>query len=387
MLFVDDDGREAWTSVSSTPMRGAAGEVVGAIALVQDIEERKEAEKTQQLLVEELNHRVKNTLANVQAIARLMLQRTKDPAEFASRFSGRIQSLSRVHAMLSAATWRGVDLLDLVRDQLLAGAVDETRITASGPPVHLEAQLALHVALMLHELGTNAIKHGALSTAKGVVSIRWSVADAMLRLRWEERGGLIPDAPARRGFGRTLIEQSAKGEGGNALMSIEAQGVVWNIALPLGGRQTVKPAVPELLIDAEHEPANPNEKETLRLTGKRLLVVEDEALVALDIVAALEGAGAEVTGSAGTAKDALNIIDNTALDAALLDANLRGDPVDEIASALAARNVPFLFVTGYGPEGLPKGFGGNGILSKPFGQEQLLAAVALLVQAPVAARR
>ena len=197
MLLVDDDGREAWTSVSSTPMRDAAGHVVGAIAVVQDIEERKKAEKTQQLLVGELNHRVKNTLANVQAIAHLMLQRTKDPAEFASGFSARIQSLSRVHAMLSAATWRGVDLLDLIRDQLLVGAVDEARISASGPTVHLEAQLALHAALMLHELGTNAIKHGALSIAKGTVRIRWSVADAMLRLRWEERGGPVTDAPAR----------------------------------------------------------------------------------------------------------------------------------------------------------------------------------------------
>jgi signal transduction histidine kinase/DNA-binding response OmpR family regulator len=387
MLFVDDDGREAWTSVSSTPMRDAAGEVVGAIAVVQDIEDRKKAERTQQLLVDELNHRVKNTLANVQAIAHLMLQRTKDPHEFASGFSGRVQSLSQVHAMLSAATWRGVDLLDLVRNQLLAVAVDETRISASGPPVHLDAQLAQHAALMLHELGTNAIKHGALSIAKGIVRIRWSVADALLRLRWEERGGPVADSPARRGFGRTLIEQSAKGEGGTALMSIGTQGVVWNIALPLRESQTMKAAVAELLNDAAHEPANSNEKETSKLAGKRLLVVEDEVLVALDIVTALEGAGAEVAGSAGTAKDALNIINNTSLDAALLDANLRGDPVDEIANALAARNVPFLFVTGYGPEGLPKGFGGNGILSKPFGQEQLVAAVALLVQAPVAARR
>ena len=387
MLFVDDDGREAWTSVSSAPMRDAAGEVVGVIVVVQDIEERKKAEKTQQLLVDELNHRVKNTLANVQAIARLMLQRTKDPHEFASNFSGRIQSLSRVHAMLSDTTWGGVDLLDLVRDQLLAGAVDETRITASGPPVHLEAQLALHAALMLHELGTNAIKHGALSTAKGTVRIHWSVADAMLRLRWEERGGPIADTPAGRGFGRTFIEQSAKGEGGNALMSIETQGVAWNITLPLRESQTMKASVDEPLNDAAHEPVNSNEKETSTLAGKRLLVVEDEVLVALDIVTALEGAGAVVAGSAGTAKDALNIINNTSLDAALLDANLRGDPVDEIANALAARSVPFLFVTGYGPEGLPKGFGGSGILSKPFGQEQLVAAVSLLVQAPVVARR
>jgi DNA-binding response OmpR family regulator len=101
----------------------------------------------------------------------------------------------------------------------------------------------------------------------------------------------------------------------------------------------------------------------------------------------LEGAGAEVAGSAGTAKDALSIISNTALDAALLDANLRGDPVSEIASALAARKVPFLFVTGYGPEGLPKEFRRSAMLSKPFGQDQLVAAVALLVRAPADACR
>ena len=210
MLFVDDDGRETWTLVSTTPMRDTAGAVVGAIAVVQDIDERKKAEETQRLLVGELNHRVKNTLANVQAIAQQMLRRTTDPAEFVASFSGRIRSLSRVHTMLSSATWQGVDLRDLIRDQLLAGAVDETRITAWGPRVHLEAQLALRAALMLHELGTNAIKYGALSTATGVVTISWSVAGAELRLRWEERGGPVVHAPAKRGFGRTLIEQSAK---------------------------------------------------------------------------------------------------------------------------------------------------------------------------------
>jgi CheY-like chemotaxis protein len=138
----------------------------------------------------------------------------------------------------------------------------------------------------------------------------------------------------------------------------------------------------ELVAEALQEPASSIEKETARLAGKRLLVMEDEALVALHIVTALKGAGAEVAGSAGTAKDALAIINNASLDAALLDANLSGDPVDEIAGALAAHNVPFLFVTGYGRESLPKAFGGSAMLSKPFGQEQLIAAVALLVQAP-----
>jgi two-component sensor histidine kinase/CheY-like chemotaxis protein len=387
MLFVDDDGRKTWTSVSTAPMRDAGDAIIGVIAVVQDIGERKKADETQRLLVAELNHRVKNTLANVQAIAHQMLRRTKDPAEFVTSFSGRIQSLSRVHTMLSSATWQGVDLRDLIRDQLLAGAVDETRITAWGPPVHLEAQLALHAALMLHELGTNAIKYGALSAAKGIVTIRWSVADAVLRLRWEERGGPVVRAPAKRGFGRTLIEQSAKGEGGDALMSIETEGMVWNITLPLSEHQPMPSPAAEFVRGAAPELVTAVEKHTPRLAGKRLLVVEDEPLVALDIVGALEGGGAEMVESAGTAKEALNIIDNTSLDAALLDGNLRGHPVDEIAAALAARNIPFLFVTGYGSGSLPKAFAKTAMLSKPFSQEQLVAAVALLVEAPVAVHR
>jgi signal transduction histidine kinase/DNA-binding response OmpR family regulator len=388
MLFVNDDGRETWTLVSTAPMHDAAGAVVGAVAVVQDIEDRKKAEETQRLLVAELNHRVKNTLANVQAIAHQMLRRTKDPAEFVTSFSGRIQSLSRVHTMLSTATWQGVDLRDLVRDQLLAGAVDETRITAWGPPVHLEAQLALHAALMLHELGTNAIKYGALSTAKGIVTINWSVADEVLRLRWEERGGPVVRAPAQRGFGRTLIEQSAKREGGAALMSIEAEGVVWDITLPLGEHQPMKSPAAAFIAGTKHKVGTAVEKDVRqRLAGKRLLVVEDEALVALDIVASLEGAGAEVTGSAGTAREALKIIGDTPLDAALLDANLRGQPVDDIAAALAARNIPFLFVTGYGPESLPKAFAKTAMLAKPFSQADLAAAVASLVEAPATVHR
>jgi PAS domain S-box-containing protein len=387
MLFVEDDGRETWTLMSTAPMRDAAGAVIGAVAVVQDIEERKKAEETQRLLVAELNHRVKNTLANVQAIAHQMLRRTKDPAEFVTGFSGRIQSLSQVHTLLSAATWQGVDLHDLVRDQLLAGAVDETRITAWGPPVHLDAQLALHAALMLHELGTNATKYGALSNTTGIVTISWSVADAVLRLRWEERGGPAVRAPAGRGFGRTLIEQSAKGEGGSALMSIEAEGVGWNITLPLREHRPMTSPPAEFVSHAEHAAVIPIEKNAPRLAGKRLLVVEDEALVALDIVAALEGAGADVVATAGTAKEALHIIDTASLDAALLDANLRGRPVDEIAAALVARNIPFLFVTGYGLESLPKAFAKTAMISKPFSQKQLVAAVAVLGEAPASVHR
>src|SRR6185295_7294777 len=166
------------------------------------------------------------------------------PAAFTESFAGRIQSLSRVHSLLTASTWKGAELSALIRDQLLHGAVDESRITARGPAVHLEPQMTLHVALMLHELGTNAVKYGALSAPGGWVTIIWLVEDQILKLRWEERGGPPAKAPATRGFGTTLIEQSARGHGGGARMMTTAEGVAWEVTLPLsrpGARNDARP--------------------------------------------------------------------------------------------------------------------------------------------------
>ena len=140
----------------------------GAVCYFRDIAAQVEAENTRQLLVLELNHRVKNTLASVQAIAQQTMRSTKEPDEFTRRFFGRIQSLARVHALLTDSTWRGADLRELIRDQLLHGPVDEARLTAWGPAVHLQPQMALHLAVMLHELGTNSMKYGALSRPKGL---------------------------------------------------------------------------------------------------------------------------------------------------------------------------------------------------------------------------
>jgi two-component sensor histidine kinase len=103
-------------------------------------------------------------------------------------------------------------LREVIRDQLLPGSVDDKRVTASGPPVRLEPQTALHTAMMLHELGTNSVKYGALSKPEGTIAISWTVNDDSLYLDWRERGGPPIKAPARRGFGTTLIEQTVKGE-------------------------------------------------------------------------------------------------------------------------------------------------------------------------------
>ena len=197
----------------------------GAVCYFRDIAAQVEAENTRQLLVLELNHRVKNTLASVQAIAQQTMRSTKEPDEFTRRFFGRIQSLARVHALLTDSTWRGADLRELIRDQLLHGPVDEARLTAWGPTVHLQPQMAMHLAVMLHELGTNSMKYGALSLPKGWIAINWTVIADMLNVQWVERGGPIVSAPSRRGFGTTLIEQSAKSEGGKAEQLIEPDGL------------------------------------------------------------------------------------------------------------------------------------------------------------------
>jgi two-component sensor histidine kinase len=152
-------------------------------------------------------------------------------AEFEKRFTERIQSLARLHALLSDNVWQGTDLHALIRGQLLENA--EKRIRMRGSPARLSPPTAQNLALMLHELGTNAMKYGALSSFSGFVTISWAIEDATLRLRWIERGGPPPIGPINRGFGRTLIESGAESEGGEARLSVEAEGIVWDIAMPL----------------------------------------------------------------------------------------------------------------------------------------------------------
>src|SRR5262249_54636378 len=141
----------------------------------RDVTDRKRAEETQKLLVDELHHRIKNTLATVQAIASQTLRRAPTTAEFAPTFNGRIQALARAHSLLTSNTFQGAEISQIVREQLLLGGADDNRVSFAGPTLFLEAQAALHLALVLHELGTNARKHGALSNATGSVSVRWEM--------------------------------------------------------------------------------------------------------------------------------------------------------------------------------------------------------------------
>lgn len=346
----------------------------GVVCYFRDISQQVEAEKTRHLLVTELNHRVKNTLANVQAIAQQTLRHTSSPEEFAPKFTGRIQSMAKVHALLTNENWQGAYLRELIRDQLLQGSIDETRLTAWGPPLRLTAQATLHLALILHELGTNSIKHGALSTAQGRVSLTWVLRGKTLKLQWQERGGPAVSGSIQRGFGVSLIEHTAKGQGGKAEMTCEAEGVTWNVVLPLP--QHAAPFSGDQPLAKRGADAGVVSAQRKLLANRSFLVIEDEPLIALSLTESLRGAGARIVQTAATVEKAHEFIERTRFDGVLLDANLHSRPVDEIAATLTQRQVPFVFVTGYGKQGLPTAFQHIPVLPKPHTEEQLLSVVA-----------
>lgn len=366
-------------------LRDGSGQLISVNWQILDVTERARAEETQRLLIGELNHRVKNTLATVQAIATQTLRHAASPADFSKAFMGRIQSLARAHSLLSSTTWRGAGLAELVQNQMQLGLIDAARLTVSGPSVDFAPDTALHLALVLHELATNAHKYGAFSTPCGQVELAWSLMSDELCLIWRETGLAGIRAPARSGFGTTLIDRSLKAMGGSAHAAYEDSGICWRLCLPLSGLQ-MREAEPQALAPSLLVASTTKDREQFPpvrgvvdgrggLAGKRFIVIEDEPLVVLEISHLLENAGAQVAGLASSTAEAIELIETAAPDGALLDANLHGELVDGIAAELQRRNVPFLFVSGYGRENLPQSFAHVPVVGKPFVPHVLIEAI------------
>jgi len=374
---VTRDGRRLAVSLTVSPIRDATGRVVGASKVARDVTAHRRGEATQRQLVEELNHRVKNTLATIQAIAAQSLKRSRSPEAFVRSFGGRVQALARAHDLLTAGEMAAAELGAILAAELGPGG--DMRVAAEGPAAMLEPRLAVQMALVLHELVSNARRHGALGRPGGRVTVGWRLeagpAGRRLNLDWRERGMPPALAETADGFGVALIERSLAANGGTAVCRAEEDGIAWEICLPLLELPATLSVTPPPARAAAAAPAG-------ALGGARLLVVEDEPLVALEIEAELADAGAVVVGPVGTLEAAARLIEAEPLDAALLDANLAGKPVDALAALLAARGVPFAFASGYGPSGLPEGFRDRPLLGKPFGAEALVALVRGLL-APV----
>ncbi|MGB6537073.1 MAG: chemotaxis protein CheB [Xanthobacteraceae bacterium] len=207
-----------------------------ALESTRDVTDRKQWERRQQLLLGELAHRVRNTLAVVQAIAHQSLRTSASSKEFVERFDGRLQALSSAHGLLVNSNWQGADLATLVETQLEPYRSDNpARARIGGEAVMLPADLATPFGLILHELATNAAKHGALSLPRGGVSINWSVdrstGPPRLTLVWKEQGGPPVAPPKTSGFGSTLIENGIPSA--TVRRQFASEGLICTIALPL----------------------------------------------------------------------------------------------------------------------------------------------------------
>jgi PAS domain S-box-containing protein len=229
------DGREIPLEVGVNPIITSDG--VRVIATVADIAERKRAEAQRELLLAELNHRVKNTLAVVQGLAHLTFKQADGPARNA--FEARLQALAGAHDLLTRSHWESTSLAQLAADTLQTGGGAGQRLTAEGPHVSLNPHAALIIALALHELFTNALKHGALSSDAGSVSFNWKkvAKESMIRMEWRESGGPPVARPSHKGFGSLLLERAlARDLGGRVEVSFDPRGVVCVIEMPISAQ-------------------------------------------------------------------------------------------------------------------------------------------------------
>ncbi len=247
--IVRQDGEVRWVldrgQLIRDPQSGRTQRVIG-VAI--DITERKLAELRQQMLLKELSHRVKNTLAIVQSIAMQTLRGTKDPSQFASVFEARLLSLASAHGLLTQRAWEGAGLGDIVRGAIgpFLSSAGESAFQLSGPSVDIPANSTITLALMLHELLSNAAKYGSLSVPGGRVAILWQVTKSgegsRLDLNWKEEGGPPAAEPARRGFGTRLLMMGAEQLSGEIAISFEESGLCCDLTFPLPASQTERAA-------------------------------------------------------------------------------------------------------------------------------------------------
>jgi PAS domain S-box-containing protein len=331
------------------------------VSMAADITERRDGEERIKLLMREVDHRAKNALMVVQSIVHL--SRSEDPEKFSEAVDGRIQAMARAHSLLADAKWSGADLQRLLSDELAAYA--DERVDLTGPPISLRPEATQAVSLALHELATNALKHGALSVEYGRLSIGWSFVTpgGSLTVEWREDGGpLIRSQPSRQGFGTVLLRQVVESQlGGTIDLLWLEDGLFCQLSLPGDTWQTS--GVAESVV--------------------RDIVKPPEALTAMALQQLLEDAGYIVLGPVGRVEDALDLLRSGPPDAAVLDVNLFGATVDPVAAMLKDMGVPFLFCTGYHSGATAGALHPNApVLGKPVNANNLLNAVSGLISQP-----
>jgi two-component sensor histidine kinase/DNA-binding response OmpR family regulator len=361
------DGVARWCLGTVAASIDATNRITRISGVTIDITDRKEAEQRQLLLAREVDHRAKNALAVVHAI--VSLTRAENITQFVAAVEGRVQALARAHSLLSESRWRGANISDIIHEELApyrAPPFDRVRI--SGTSLSLDPSTAQALALALHELATNAAKYGALSKGSGRIQVGWGLENGRLELRWIECGGPAPEQTERGGFGIRVIKASVEGQlDGEVKFDWRREGLQCSISVPLQAK-------PDAFSNSDGPAQRPGTNGATSIAigpRRRILLVEDETLIAMMMEGLLRELDLEVIGPFGTVDEALEAITRDTVDAALLDINLGGEMAYPIAQLLQAKNVPFVFMTGYGSETIAAPFSSVRVFQKPLEREVL----------------
>ena len=346
--------------------------------------QQKRAAQHQELLIAELNHRVRNILSLMRALVVQSRAGAKSIDDFSAIIGGRIQALARAHDQITNDNYQPQSLRAIIQTEIEAYIGKKvSRVSLDGPPVLVEAKAFSTLALVFHEMVTNSAKYGALTDSRGLVDVTWSIdSNDACEIRWTESNGPAVKPPTRRGFGTTIIERSIPHDlGGEVSVEYHLSGVRARFLLP-----------PQVYwIDADHdaitsshssESAHVNgqihETATVsRLSGKSGLVVEDNMIISLDAEQMLLDNGASRVLTAMSVSEARRIVEAEQVDMALLDVNLGSETSFGLVPLLEEKKIPYVFVTGYGEKlEMPEGADPRvEAIKKPFATDQLIAAL------------
>ena len=336
---------KTWTPVERELAESARRTLIEVVLRQSELlaDERNKAEIRQKMLNQELNHRVKNILALIKSIVAHPLAEGATIEAYVTSLKGRIEALAIAHDQAMRASGGGL-LLDLVNAEASPYRTSGGTITVRGPSVALDARAFSVVALVIHELITNAAKYGALSVKTGELMVDWSAnAGGDCEIVWQERGGPPVRPPSRQGFGSILIDRSIPYDlGGRSDLSFEPEGITAKLCIPAKFvRWTEDAASPEEApVPVKGKPGRP-------LEGRRVLLVEDQFIIAMDCEDMLATLGASQVEVCANVSEAVSFLGRTAPDLAILDVNLGSETSEPIGNRLRELGVPFLFATGY----------------------------------------
>ncbi|MBW4330813.1 PAS domain-containing protein [Stakelama sp. CBK3Z-3] len=379
------DGSTRWLAGRGARIPGSSPPRLTGVNF--DITDRKQSEDRQQLIMRELDHRVKNMLAIILSITRLTARSDVALPVFLESFTNRLQAMARTHALLAEGRWRGLTLRAVIEEELAQyRAAGAQNLMLDGPDLLISPEAGQSLSMAIHELATNAAKYGALSTPAGRLTVRWSRRregkEGMLAIEWIERDGPKVSEPDHTGFGTTVLNRILTSQlRAKVQQRFPEAGMELRIEVPQGEIAQAPEAPPE----APAEPARHVDLSIIE--GKRVLVLDDEWLIGEEHRAALEKVGAKIIGPFTRMASARETVEGDDPDLAILDFNIAGDPVTPLAADLLDRRIPVIIVTGYGSSlTVPGELSGAVMMHKPVSIGALIRQAAIrLTEKAVAA--